>query len=150
MIIIYIFSFYLFLYLTNLFIDFLAKSDLYTSKTFLLVLLLFYQKKNVNIVLFILIWVQNPVITTTVTKWKAKKKKERNGSKSTNSNTKTLPFEPLKSFSSFFWEVHERIWSDLMKAWNAVISGQNLWVHVQGAQFSKNLSGKWIKWPRDQ
>ena len=93
---------------------------------------------------------KNPVITTTLTKWKAKKKKERNGSKSTNSNTKTLPFEPLKSFSSFFWEVHERIWSDLMKAWNAVISGQNLWVHVQGAKFSKNLSGKWMKWPRDQ
>ena len=81
---------------------------------------------------------------------KSGKKKEINGSKSTNSNTKTLPFEPLKSFSSFFWEVHERIWSDLMKAWNAVISGQNLWVHVQGAKFSKNLSGKWIKWPRDQ
>ena len=35
-------------------------------------------------------------------KMKSQKKKERNGSKSTNSNTKTLPFEPLKSFSSFF------------------------------------------------
>ena len=39
---------YLFIYLSiYLFIDFLVKSDLYTCKSFLLLLLLFYEKKTV-------------------------------------------------------------------------------------------------------
>ena len=147
MIIIYIFSFYLFLYLTNLFIDFLKKTTFTHARLFCLYCCYFTKKKKLWILYYSF---SKPCHHNHSNKMKSQKKKERNGSKSTNSNTKTLPFEPLKSFSSFFWEVHERIWSDLMKAWNAVISGQNLWVHVQGAQFSKNLSGKWIKWPKDQ
>ena len=150
MIIIYIFSFYLFLYLTNLFIDFLKTTTFTHARLFCLYCCYFTKKKKCEYCTIHFNMGSKPCHHNHSNKMKSQKKKERNGSKSTNSNTKTLPFEPLKSFSSFFWEVHERIWSDLMKAWNAVISGQNLWVHVQGAQFSKNLSGKWIKWPRDQ
>ena len=154
MIIIYIFSFYLFLYLTNLFIDFLAKSDLYTCKTFLLVLLLFYQKKNVNIVLFILIWVQNPVITTTVTKWKAKKKKKKEMDRNPriaiqrlyllNHWSHFLPFSErsTKEFDPIWWKremqsFRVRIYEFMFK----VLSSVKIWVvnELNGPKINKRL-----------
>ena len=153
--------FYLFLYLTlcvYLFIGFLAKSDHYTCKSFLLYCCSYFTKRNLCQYCTIA-WIQNPRITTTVTKWKGKNKMDRNPRIA--SQRLAWPFDPLKSFSSFFWEVHKRIWPDLTR-FDGNVKRSHLrselmssW-GVQGARFSQSvqlswhLSGRWIKWPRDQ
>ena len=64
------------------------------------------------------------------------------------------PFDRLKSFSSFFWEVHKRIWPDLTAAWNAgrdpfnqnsrKFRSKTQWIgSVRPEKFRKNGSTFW-------
>lgn len=55
----------------------------------------------------------------------------------TNHNAKTRPFDRLKSFSSFFWEVHKGMWPDLTAEWNSHFGSELIssW-GVQGAQLT--------------
>ena len=153
MIIIYIFSFYLFLYLTNLFIDFLKTTTFTHARLFCLYCCYFTKKKNVNIVLFILIWVQNPVITTTVTKSKANKKKkemDRNPRIAIqrlyllNPWSHFLPFSErsTKEFDPIWWKremqsFRVRIYEFMFK----VLSSVKIWVvnELNGPEINKRL-----------
>ena len=106
----------------------------------------------VNIVLFILIWVQNPVITTTVTKWKAKKKNkemDRNPRIAIqrlyllNPWSHFLPFSErsTKEFDPIWWKremqsFRVRIYEFMFK----VLSSVKIWV-VNELNGQRSISG---------
>ena len=142
---IYIFKVYILVYFIYLFIGFWAKSDLYTCKSFPLYCCYFTKRKLCEYY----------TIHFNVHEFKTLSSQPHRNPRMAIQRPDLLT--PWSHFLFFFWEVHKRIWPrDLTAAWNAAISGQNLWVHevfkVLGSVklFSSHLSGKWIKWPRYQ